>query len=101
MSIKDILQTAAENITSHAGEGATYTPASGDPVTCNVILAHDALIQADGYDISTATLGTTIQAMVSDVGTVNRGDTFSVESVTYTVVRQSENDGVMVVAVVK
>jgi len=101
MGIKDILQTAAENITSHAGESATYTPASGDPVTCIVILAHDALIQADGYDISTATLGTTIQAMVSDVGTVNRGDTYTVDGTTYTVQRIEANDGVMVTAVVK
>jgi len=57
---------------------AVYTPVAGDTVSCNILVDHDVLIQADGYDISTATLGTAVTAQVVDVGTVSRGDTFTI-----------------------
>ena len=85
---------------------AVYTPvmwSPGDPetVSCNVILDHDVLIQADGYEAGVATLGTTITALVSDVGTVSKGDTFLVDGATYTVVRPESNDNIMITLVVK
>lgn len=83
---------------------AVYTPVSGDPVSCNIIVDHDVLIQADGYDVNMATLGTTITAQVADVGTVNRGDTFTLESgKTYTAQRieRYSQDGLEVTVVVK
>jgi hypothetical protein len=84
---------------------SVYTPVSGSVVNpCPVIVDHDVLIQADGYDLNMATLGTTVTAMVSDVGTVNRGDTFTLESGTvYTVQRieRYSQDGLEVTVVVK
>ena len=74
--------------TEEFADKAVYTPVSGDPVSCDVVVNHDALIQADGYDLSMATLGTTVTAMVADVGTVNRGDIFTMaDSTVYTVQR--------------
>jgi hypothetical protein len=80
---------------------AVYTPVTGAAVSCNVILDHDVLIQADGYEAGVATLGTTITALVSDVGTVSKGDTFLVDGTTYTVVRPESNDNIMIILVVK
>jgi len=85
-------------------EAAVYSPVTGDDVDCVVIIDHDALVQADGYDASVATLGTTIQAQVSEVGTVNRGDTFTLETgMAYTVQRieRYAEDGLAVTVVVK
>jgi hypothetical protein len=89
--------------TDDFAEAATYTPVSGDAVSCDVLVDHDVLIQADGYDATYATLGTTITAMVADVGTISRGDTFLVDGTTYTVQRpdQFSDDGREVSAVVK
>jgi len=91
--------------TAEFADAAVYTPGSGDAVDpCPVMVEHDALIQADGYDASVATLGTTVTAQVADVGTVSRGDTFTLESGTvYTVQRieRYSQDGREVTAVVK
>jgi hypothetical protein len=89
--------------TDDFADAATYTPVSGDAVSCSVFVDHDVLIQADGYDATYATLGTTITALVADVGTVNRLDTFLVDGTTYTVQRvdQFSDDGLEVTAVVK
>jgi len=101
MTVNAILKTHAAAIVNHAGESAVYSPAVGDDVTCKVVPAHDVLIQTDGYDASVATLGTTITALVADVGTVSKGDTFSVDGITYTVIRPESNDNIMVTVVVK
>jgi len=106
MSINTILKMHAAKIIDHTGEEAVYTPINWEPgdvesVTCNVVLSHDVLIQADGYDASVATLGTTITALVDDVGTVNKGDTFLVDGTTYTVIRPESNDNIMITLVVK
>ena len=85
-------------------DAAVYSPVSGDDVPCNVIVDHDVLIQADGYDATVATLGTTVTALVSDVGTLRRGDTFTLADDTVYTVQQIERysqDGMEVTAVVK
>jgi hypothetical protein len=106
MSINTILKTHAAKIIDHTGEEAVYTPINWEPgdvesVTCNVVLAHDVLVQADGYDATVATLGTTITALVDDVGTVSKGDTFEIDDTTYTVAKTETNDNIMVTLVVK
>jgi len=102
--------TAAFYNPDEFAEAAIYTPINwepGDPETvdCNIIVDHDVLIQADGYDASVATLGTTVTAQVSDVGTANRGDTFTLDGdgTEYTVQRidQYSDDGLEVTMVVK
>jgi len=71
----------------------------GDAV--NVLIDHDVLVQADGYEVGVATLGTTISALVKNVDTPSRGDTFLIDSTTYTVQRVDSNDGAVVKVVVK
>ena len=84
---------------------AVYSPVSGDDVSCRVMVDHDVLVQADGYDAAVATLGTTVSAMVADVGTVNKGDTFTINDsgTVYTVQRidRYSDDGLEVTMVVK
>jgi len=90
--------------TAEFADASVYTPVAGDVVDpCPVMVEHDALIQADGYDARIATLGTTVTAQVSDVGTLNRGDTFLVGDTTYTVQRieRYSQDGREITAVVK
>jgi hypothetical protein len=101
MTIDTIMEKAATDLLAIGGKTATYTPVSGDPVDCLVLVYHDVLVQADGYEVGVATLGTTVTAKVSDVGTINRRDTFLVGETTYTVQRIETNDNVMVTAVVK
>jgi len=90
--------------TDEFAAAAVYTPGAGDAVDpCPVLVEHDVLLQADGYEAGVATLGTTVTARVSDVGTLNRGDTFLVGDTTYTVQRieRYSQDGREVTAVVK
>lgn len=76
---------------------ATFTGGSA----VDVIVDHDTLIQTDGYEVGVATIGTTITALFSDVGTPVRGNTFVIGSTTYTVQRIEENDKKVVKMVVK
>lgn len=107
MTLKD--QIAADlaavfYATDDFADAGTYTPVGGSPVACTVLVNHDVLIQADGYDVSVATLGTTISAMVAEVGTPARGDTIALASgTTYTVQRieRYSEDGLEVTAVVR
>ena len=91
-------------------DAAVFVPSNWEPgnpetVDCNVIIDKDVLIQADGYDVSVATLGTTVSALVADVGTVNKGDTFTINDsgTVYTVQRidRYSDDGLEVTMVVK
>ena len=90
---------------SEFADSAVFTPLSGIPVPCDVIVDHDVLIQADGYDVNMATLGTTVTAQVSDVGKPARGDTFAINDsgTVYTVQRIDlySDDGREVTMVVK
>lgn len=101
MTIETIMEQAATDLLRIGGKSATYTPVAGDPVECSVLVYHDVLIQADGYDIGVATMGTTITAKVSDVGMPTLGSTFLINDETYTVKKIENNDRVMVTAVVK
>lgn len=101
MTIDTIMEQAATDLLRIGGKDAVYTPVTGDPVDCLVLVYHDVLIQADGYDATVATLGTTVTAKVSDVGAPSRGDTFLVGDTTYTVQRPETNDNLMVTVVVK
>jgi len=82
-------------------ESAVYTPTAGDAVSCSVFLDYDVAIQPLDYDARVVEVGTTIEALFSDVGEPEKGSTFSINSVTYTVVRIQDNDKVFVKMVVK
>jgi len=84
------------------GEDATYTPAVGAAVACRVVVNRNVLLQPDGMTVQVYDKGTTIEAMLSVIGSEpNRGDTFTVGTETYTVQSIEQNDGYTVTAVVK
>ena len=102
MSFDDFISTAlTPGIGSLLGQSATFNPASGGSVPCRVSVEHDVLVQIDGYDAGVSTIGTTIEAFVSDVGVPKKGDSFTVTEFgtdnTYTVRQKETYDGVTVV----
>jgi len=83
------------------GELATFTPATGAAVTCYVLLSIAVDLQPD-LDTQSWATGKTIECLYADIGrTPERGETFLVESVTYTVASVIENDGLTVKMAVK
>lgn len=76
------------------GESGSYqSVAGGDPVTTQVVVTHDVVIQPPSYESTTVVTGTVVEALIDDVGTVSEGDTFTVGSAVYTCKKQLENSG--------
>ncbi len=76
------------------GETATYQAAAGgDPVLCQVVVTRDVVVQPNSYDSTTVMTGDVIEALISVVGAVSEDDTFIVGTVTYTAIRELENNG--------
>ena len=83
------------------GEDAIYTPAGGAAVACRVVVNRNVLMQPDGMTAMVYEKGTTVEAMLSEIGgEPNRGDTFTVGTETFTVQSIEQNDGYTVTAVV-
>ena len=80
-----------DNFFGVAGE---YRPiVGGAPVPCMVVIDTDVVIQPVGYDATTVEVGDTLEALVSDVGDVSEGDTFTVDIAVYTCKKEIENNG--------
>lgn len=79
---------------------ALYHPLDELPVSCNVVVKHDALLQPDGADYEIPGIGITIEALFADVGSPKRGSTFEVGEVIYRVERIQDNDQIVVKMVV-
>lgn len=83
------------------GELATFTPATGSPVSCYVLLNVAVQPQPDGMSAQAWSTVKTIEYLYADIGReANRGETFTVDSVAYTVQAINSNDGLTVEAVV-
>ena len=83
------------------GELATFAPATGSAVSCYVFLSIAVDMQPD-LDTQSWMTGKTIECLFADIGrTPERGETFLVDSVTYTVASVFENDGLTVKMAVK
>lgn len=102
MSFTDNMKnTVAPAIFSALGDAATYTPAGGAAVSCTVDIKFNVMLQPAGIETQAWQRGTTIEAQLSEITSEpNRGDTFVVGGVTYTVQAILENDGVSVKMVV-
>ena len=97
-----IFDSAAEDIFNALGQAATYTPAVGPAVSCQVVVEHEVEYGPSGFDASTWERGTTIEAILSDLpAEPDSGATFLVGTTTYTVKRVLENDGRFVKLAVK
>ncbi|MBI9092802.1 MAG: hypothetical protein JEZ12_26600 [Desulfobacterium sp.] len=61
---------------------------------------HDALLQPGGADFEISEVGTTIEALFSEVGTPKRGSAFEVDGEVYRVERVQDNNRIFVKVVV-
>ena len=86
---------------SFFGDPGTFSPVSGPAVEdIQVIIIHDAELSPEGQEFGVTVIGTTIEALISDVGAPKRGDIFTVGSVDYKVKSTAENNGTLVKVVV-
>jgi len=100
MSFTDDAAAMMDVVFDAIGEPGTFSPATGDDVSLQVSVNRDVVQQ--GFDATAWTTETTIEAILSDLPhEPNRGETFTVGSVTYTVREIMETDGYTVKMVVR
>lgn len=101
MSFKDnipgVLVRAFEQVATHSG---VYNESGSDPVTCELRLDHDVVLQPSSYDTRVVETGTTITALYRDVGEPTSGSTFTVDSDVWEVKRVTDNDKTFVTVAV-
>jgi len=78
------------------GQPAIYTDSDLNEISCNVLIEHDVLLQPSGFDSQVVEIGTTIEALFSDIGAPKKGDLFTIDSIVYNVIRVEENDKIFV-----
>jgi hypothetical protein len=101
MGLRAVFAAALPGIFDAAGEDAVFTPATGDPIPCKVFIDFNVMLQPAGTEAQVWELGTKIEALLSVIGREpNRGETFTVDLVVYTVKAILEDDGLTVKAVV-
>lgn len=85
------------------GESAIFTPAIGQTIPCKVFLETMQNEEPLGFDIQVATQdGITVEALIADIGRLPvTGETFTIATVIYTVVRTTKTDGFTVTLAVK
>lgn len=82
-------------------EEAVFNPAAGASIPCHVDIRFNVLLQPAGVETQTWAQGTTIDALLSEIGRAPvRGETFTVNSIIYKVDSIPEKDGFVVKAVV-
>ena len=105
MGLRGVFAAALPGIFEAAGEDAVFTPATGDPVSCQVFIDFSVMLQPAGVEAQVWERGTTIEALLSVIGREpNRGETFTLDipaaGTIYTVQAPLENDGLTVKVVV-
>jgi hypothetical protein len=102
MGLRAVFAEALPGIFKAAGEEAIFTPATGDPIDCHVFIDFNVMLQPAGVETQIWERGTTIEALLSEIGREpNRGESFEVDDVEYSVQAILENDGLTVKMVVK
>jgi hypothetical protein len=102
MTISAILDEAMTDLFDDAGEDATYTPLTGDPLPVKVWIQKDVELQPPDFNGQAVELKTVLECLLSQVLTVpQRGSTFLAGSTTYTVQSVLANDGRILKLVVK
>lgn len=101
MGLRAVFAAALPGIFAAAGEEALFTPASGAAIPCMVFIDFNAMLQPSGIEAQVWQRGTTIEALLSDLGREpNRGEIFTVDGAAYAVQAILENDGLTVKTVV-
>lgn len=103
MSFDSKTAQALQDIFEECGEEATFTPATGDPVTGIYVDVNESTILAPGtYQAGLSLQDKTIEYIVADIGReVKNGETFTVNSTVYTVVQKVSCDGYTGIVAVK
>ena len=68
--VESALQKAEEDIFNHLGDGATYYPNSGDPVSCMVDVGKEGQNEPDGYALKARGEQTTIEGLIRILGKI-------------------------------
>lgn len=63
---------------------------------CTVHVRHNSVLNPSSFDVQVVEVGTTIKALISEVGTPEKGGKFTVDSTVYTVQRVESNDGTFI-----
>lgn len=86
---------------SQLGVDAIYTPLTGTPIPLRIMLNKDIVLQPASMESQVVETGTTIEAIIADLGKLPaRGETFTADGTNYTVQSISRNDGIEVEVVV-
>lgn len=101
MSFSTFADSLKSSMLSMFCTAATFTPDGGESVSCSVKIGFDVMLQPNSYDAQVVETGTTVDAFYSEVGEPEKGDIFLVDSVSYSVVRITDNDKTFVTMVVK
>lgn len=102
MSADDIFDKAASAAFARLGTAAVFQPESGAPVGLQVELVRDQQLQPADTSAQIWATGITIEYILADLGReANRGETFTVGAVTWTVREVVANDGQFCMVVVK
>jgi len=100
--ISTVFDHVAEDLAETMGVSATYTPAVGDAVTLDVLLNQGVQMQPGPLEAQVWQQGTTIDALLDDLGKEpDRDETITIGSTTYTVLSIAENDGTWVKIIVR
>lgn len=84
------------------GDPGTFTPLVGSVVEdIRVVIDHNAELSPEGQEFGITVIGTTIDALIVDVGVPKQGDVFTVGGVDYKVKGTVENNKTLVKVVVK
>lgn len=79
---------------SPLGMDAVYTPVSDASISLRIMLNKDVVLQPTSLQAQVTEVGTTIEAILADLGKVPvRGETFVADGSVYTVKAISRNDG--------
>ena len=112
MGMQAVFAAAFPAFFAQAGEPAIFTPASGDPIYCQVFIDFAVMLQPGGAEAQIWQQGTTIEALLSEIGREpDRGESFTVFSdeasrlagtggTSYAVQAILESEGLFVKAVV-
>lgn len=101
MGLRAVFAAALPKMMEAMGEAASFGPETGDAIPCVVFINHNVLLQPGSAEAQVWERGTTIEALLSEIGDEpERGETFTVDGILYTVQAILENDGLTVKAVV-
>jgi hypothetical protein len=101
---KDIFDQASQSIRDHyEWQDAVYTPSAGSPVTCAVQFSLETIEDPNGFNAGAWVQRKTVTGLLEDFGKEpDAGETFLIDSTTYTVVTSvPENQGRFVKVIVK